>query len=54
LVSLRDGEDVEDRIIGTTPWLRVGEVSTAANETAGCLPPHRPERAELPHSVPQT
>jgi putative ABC transport system ATP-binding protein len=33
---------------------RVGEVSAAANGTGGCLPPHRPERAELPHSVPQT
>jgi len=34
--------------------LRVGEVSSSARGTAGCLPPHRPERAELPHSVPQT
>jgi len=34
--------------------LRVGEVSSAIGRTAGCLPPHRPERAELPHSVPQT
>jgi len=32
--------------------LRVGEVSSSARGTAGCLPPHRPERAELPHSVP--
>jgi hypothetical protein len=34
--------------------LRVGEVSSSVGRTAGCLPPHRPERAELPHSVPQT
>jgi len=33
---------------------RVEEVSSAVGETAGCLPPHRPERAGLPHSVPQT
>jgi len=34
--------------------LRVGEVSSGVNKTAGRLPPHRPERAELPHSVRQT
>lgn len=34
--------------------LRVEEVSRPIAGTAGCLPPHRPERAELPHSVPQT
>jgi hypothetical protein len=34
--------------------LRVGEADPAVRATAGSLPPHRPERAELPHSVRRT